>query len=104
MHRPMNAMAALAKSLPDGLEIRLLLFSRDQTHVGHQRMSERCHTPNRQRQSYGYSMISSARPSNGIGTAKPRAFAVFRLTTSSTFVACWTGRSDGFSPLRTRPV
>ena len=30
--------------------------------------------------------------------------AVLRLICSSTLVACWIGRSVGFSPLRTRPV
>ena len=38
------------------------------------------------------------------GTVRPSALAVLRLMTSSTFVACWTGRSAGFSPLRMRPV
>jgi hypothetical protein len=51
-----------------------------------------------------YSMISSARPINDNGTVRPRALAVLRLMISSTLVACWTGRSAGFSPLRTRPV
>ena len=37
-------------------------------------------------------------------TAMPRALAVFKLMTSSILVACWTGKSPGFSPLRTRPV
>jgi hypothetical protein len=35
----------------------------------------------------GYSMISSARPSNDIGSVRPIALAVFRLTINSTFVA-----------------
>ena len=51
-----------------------------------------------------YSITSLARPSNEIGTVRPSALAVLRLTYSSTLVACWTGRSAGFSPLRTRPV
>jgi NAD(P)-dependent dehydrogenase (short-subunit alcohol dehydrogenase family) len=38
------------------------------------------------------------------GTVRPSAFAVLRLMNSSTFVACWTGRSAGLSPLRIRPV
>src|SRR5215831_12789969 len=29
----------------------------------------------------------------------PSAFAVLRLTTSSNFTVCWTGKSPGFSPL-----
>src|SRR5262249_42514248 len=33
-----------------------------------------------------------------------RAFAVLRLTASSNFTVCCTGRSAGFSPLRMRPA
>src|SRR6476619_3357648 len=51
-----------------------------------------------------HSITSSARASSVAGTSRPSAFAVLRLMISSTFVACWTGRSAGFSPLRTRPV
>ena len=53
---------------------------------------------------YIYSITSSARASSGSGMTRPRALAVLRLTISSTLVVCWTGRSAGFSPLRTRPV
>ena len=38
------------------------------------------------------------------GIVRPSALAVLRLTVSSTFVDCWTGKSAGFSPLRMRPV
>src|SRR6516225_7407562 len=31
---------------------------------------------------------------------RPRAFAVFRLITSSNFVGCSMGRSEGFAPFR----
>jgi hypothetical protein len=51
-----------------------------------------------------YSTISSARPLKGSGTVMPSALAVLRLMYSSTFAACWTGSSAGFSPLRIRPV
>ena len=51
-----------------------------------------------------HSITSSARPSSEGGTVRPSALAVLRLMISSTFVACWTGRSAGFSPLRIRPV
>ena len=51
-----------------------------------------------------HSITSSARPSSVRGTVSPSALAVLRLMISSTFVACCTGRSAGFSPLRTRPV
>ena len=53
---------------------------------------------------YAYSITSSARPSSGSGNVRPSALAVFRLITSSTFAACWIGRSAGFSPLRIRPT
>src|SRR5262249_46449950 len=51
-----------------------------------------------------HSITSSTRPISGIGTLRASALAVFMLMTSSTLVACWTGRSAGFSPLRIRPV
>jgi hypothetical protein len=51
-----------------------------------------------------YSITSSARASTVVGTSRPSALAVLRLMTSSTFVTCCTGKSAGFSPLRTRPV
>ena len=51
-----------------------------------------------------HSITSSARPISVFGMLRPSAFAVFRLIYSSTLVACWTGRSAGLSPLRTRPV
>ena len=38
----------------------------------------------------GYSITSSARPSSVMGTVMPSERAVFKLTTSSTFVACCT--------------
>jgi signal transduction histidine kinase len=51
-----------------------------------------------------YSSNSSARPVSGSGTVMPSALAVLRLMISSTFVACWTGISAGFSPLKIRPL
>src|SRR5262249_43317817 len=51
-----------------------------------------------------HSITSSARVSSAGGTSSPSACAVFKLMNSSIFVDCWTGRSDGFSPLRIRPV
>ena len=38
------------------------------------------------------------------GTSRPSALAVLRLMTNSNLVACMTGRSAGFSPLRMRPA
>src|SRR5262249_35052939 len=51
-----------------------------------------------------HSITSSARPSRVIGKVIPSVLAVLRLMINSTFVACCTGRSAGFSPLRMRPV
>src|SRR5262249_21760594 len=51
-----------------------------------------------------HSITSSARPSNGSDKPSPSALAVFMLMTSSTFVACCTGSSAGFSPLSSRPA
>ena len=51
-----------------------------------------------------HSITSSARPLSGSGIVRPSALAVRRLSTSSIFTACWTGRSPGFSPLSTRPT
>src|SRR5262249_36600375 len=45
-----------------------------------------------------HSITSSARPRTDSGMVRPSAFAVFRLTISSNFVGCWTGRSAGLAP------
>jgi hypothetical protein len=47
-----------------------------------------------------YSITSSARASSDGGTARPRAFAVLRLMTSSNLVGCSTGISAAFAPFR----
>ena len=51
--------------------------------------SERGHPAERP----NYSMTSSARARSVAGTSSPRAFAVFRLITSSYLVGACTGRS-----------
>src|SRR5262249_38999935 len=51
-----------------------------------------------------HSSTSSARPRSVSGNVSPSALAVFMLMISSTLVTCCTGRSEGFSPLRIRPV
>src|SRR5262249_12546985 len=51
-----------------------------------------------------HSITSSASASSLSGICRPSAWAVLRLTTSSNLVGCITGRSAGFSPLRTRPT
>ena len=47
-----------------------------------------------------HSITSSALASSGSGIVSPSALAVLRLMINSTFVACWTGMSAGFSPLK----
>ncbi len=47
-----------------------------------------------------HSMTSSARARSKGGIVRPSALAVLRLMTSSNFVGCSTGKSDGFAPLR----
>src|SRR5262249_30686196 len=51
-----------------------------------------------------YSMTSSATASSVGGISRPSKSAVCKLITNSNLVACWIGKSAGFSPLRTRPV
>jgi hypothetical protein len=47
-----------------------------------------------------YSITSSARVRSVGGTVRPSTLAVFRLTTSSNRVGCWTGSSPGLSPFK----
>jgi len=47
-----------------------------------------------------YSITSSARCRNEGGIVRPSALAVLRLTTSSNFVGCSTGKLAGLAPLR----
>src|SRR5262249_62068663 len=47
-----------------------------------------------------HSITSSARASKIGEKSKPKALAVFRLTTNSNLVPCCTGSSAGFAPLR----
>jgi hypothetical protein len=54
------------------------------------------------RASVHYSMTSSARNNSMRGIVSPRAFAVFALITSSSLVACSTGKSAGLAPRRIR--
>ncbi len=51
-------------------------------------------------QRQAYSITSSARKRNAPGMVNPIAFAVLRFRTSSNFVVCSTGRSEGFTPLK----
>lgn len=47
-----------------------------------------------------YSITSSARISNEVGTVRPSALAVFTLIMRTNFVGLCTGRSTGLAPLR----
>src|SRR5262249_36538090 len=51
-----------------------------------------------------HSITSSAATSSLSGTVSPSSRAVSALITSSNLLACTTGRSAGFAPLRMRPV
>ena len=51
-----------------------------------------------------YSTTSSAICWRCTGTSRPNALAVFILITSSNFVGCRTGKTEGLSPLRMRPA
>src|SRR5262249_47897829 len=51
-----------------------------------------------------YSITSSAAVNNLSEMVSPSALAVLRLMISSYFVGTCTGRSGGFSPLRTRSI
>src|SRR6516162_975704 len=51
-----------------------------------------------------HSITSSASVIKVFGIVMSSALAVLRLTTSSNLVGCTTGKSAGFSPLRTRPT
>ena len=63
-------------------------------------MSEKCQNS----KSPLHSITSSAIASTPGGMLRPSALAVLRLMTNSNLVALMTGRSAGFSPLRTRPA
>jgi hypothetical protein len=51
-----------------------------------------------------FQITSSASASSVGGISRLSAFAVLILITSSNLLACITGRSEGFSPLRMRPA
>src|SRR6516225_10844817 len=51
-----------------------------------------------------YLITSSAATRSVCGTVRPSILAVWALMTNSSLLACTTGRSDGFAPLRMRPV
>ncbi len=68
----------------------------------------RTHTPGQKRSAasvcFSYSITASARSNMERGKVMPSFLAVLTLRISWAFVACCTGISEGFSPLRMRPV
>jgi hypothetical protein len=58
------------------------------------------HVQKLREQSDVYSITSSAVASSVCGIVNPSALAVLRLTASSNFVGCSTGKSAGLTPFR----
>ena len=107
-------VAGICEAFHERLVVRSLLFCvcsmPENTDTGELSglLCARCNRPRRrateQRDELAppHSITSSARASNEGGTSMPSIFAVLRLMTSSYLVGAWTGKSLGFSPLRTR--
>src|SRR5262249_49383915 len=83
----------------------------EEAHHGHRLLPARGHRPRNPRSGEKrdelappHSITSSAMESSVGGTSTPIARAVARLMMNSNRVARVTGRSEGFSPLRMRPV
>src|SRR5262249_32029236 len=104
-------IAGLLQALPNGAEQSIIELSAgkqaDQRHacvLRARRKWPRCRSAAQKRNEFAalHSITSSARASTVVGISRPSAFAVLRLTTSSYLVGACTGRSAGFSPLRTR--
>src|SRR5438132_6333333 len=79
----------------DAPDFRRLLRER-----GKRRREEHAGECANERPSLHHWITSSARSSSDCGTARPSAFAVLRLITSSNLVGCSIGKSAGFAPLR----
>src|SRR5262249_2838478 len=110
---PSERLKSLPKRSDTGLYFRIVLRERMQEHDASHALGAlrpRLKRPRRraaqQRDELAalHSITSSASARSVAGISRPSAFAVFRLMTNSNLVACITGRSAGFSPLRTRPV
>jgi len=85
------------------LQARYVSFRRQRTcassSVGRQCAIKRHMHRSKQRH---YSITSSVRAKQRDGRVEASALAVLRFITVSNLVACWLGRSPGFSPLRMR--
>src|SRR5262249_26298193 len=101
-----EALAKSAQIIPEGLG----RLGMQKSNHRHRRLLRACRERPRDRRAAEqgdklaalHSITSSVRASSVIGRSKPSALAVFRLITSWNLVACCTGRSAGFSPLRMR--
>src|SRR5262249_17622739 len=80
----------------DQSELRLLCT--------HSQRPRRHTAEQRDERTAGHSITSSASASRVGGMSMPSAFAVCRLMMKLNLLACMTGNSAGFSPLRIRPV
>src|SRR5262249_36049529 len=108
-------IAGFAEALAEGVcELRIFpgRSAVEEPDYGHRRLLRpRSHRPRNRRASEQrdelaspHSITSSALASRVAGTVRPNALAVSALMTSSNFVACVTGKSSGFAPLRMRPA
>ena len=80
-----------------------LLFPASDQIVDKSRMTKRARKRLMQcSKQHRHSITSSARASNEGDTVRPSVLAVLRLITNAYLVGACTGRSAGFSPLRTR--
>src|SRR5262249_53051453 len=86
--------------VPDGRQLTRLLRTRGKRPCDRRAAEQRDELATFQLRDH--SITSSVRASSWTGGSRPSALAVFRLITSSNFVANWTGKSPGFSPLRMR--
>src|SRR5262249_18993763 len=107
-------IAEIAQSLPESIPHRRIIDDADARNPS-LLLSDRRERPRRCRAAdqrdelapfhrCNHSITSSASASSLSGIWRPRVLAVLRLMANSSFVACGTGRSAGFSPLRMRPV
>ena len=107
-HHEISDLSAYNRSFPSKIKCCIdrlsWLSNRDQN--GAPRRTQRSATSGLMQcsKSDGYSMTSSAVVTSDDGTVRPSDLAVLRLITNSNLVDRMTGRSAGFSPLRTRPA
>src|SRR5262245_37653854 len=111
---PSFLLQSLVKCRHAGLYFRIVgRHSREHAHATHtsallrarhQRPCHRRTAKQRDELAPFHSITSSASASSLGGIVRSSALAVLRLIRNSNLVACTTGRSAGFAPLRIRPV